>query len=50
MCQCVLMIGPSGGSVLLYVTTSGVLCDLFFGLEKAFSLHEGGLVVCFLCY
>ena len=32
MCQCLLMIGPSGGSVLLYVTTSGILCDLSFGL------------------
>ena len=26
------MIGPSRGNVLLYVTTSGILCDLFFSL------------------
>ena len=32
MCQCLLMIGPSGGSVPLYVTTSGILCDIFFSL------------------
>ena len=28
--QCLLTIAPSGGSVPLYVTTRGILCDLFF--------------------
>ena len=30
MYQCLLTIAPSGGSVLLQVTTRGILCDLFF--------------------
>ena len=51
MCQCLLMIGPSGGSVLLHVTKSGLLCDLFvFWFGERFSLHGSGLVVSFLCY
>ena len=30
MCQCLLMTGPGGGSVLLFTTSSGILYDPFF--------------------
>ena len=30
ICQCFLIIGPKRGSVLLYVTTRGILLDVFF--------------------
>ena len=30
ICQCLLIIGPGWGSVLLYLTTKGILLDVFF--------------------
>ena len=40
ICQCLLIIGPKRGSVLLYVTTRGILLDGFFFLFSSRSFRD----------